>query len=324
MQKCYFELRTQAARGTDSMAADMMRHLHTRQYLGKTLVISDDPFAILSIARKQWLRVARAIQKQRASTLNADKILKYTHTITHMQHMRFTLKQPEEFPAGDVFFLHPRHLLHLPAQCFTIYTDVAFSSATAEVLLTQLPAEALIVDYNHTTSWAKMGLQPKSTLEAAVTTAWEQALHFLADHDIVVQDLQQGAIQNIHAMDEALDVLLGTSHAFMQVANAFQRALELGRPLRLTKDIRQQYDTLTLLAHRVQALSPGAFTQQFLEVYNEDDSFFLFESASELLATNLLAKTIAHHQRAGRHNLAQALLRAARPAYRSPYSPLLT
>ena len=107
MQKCYFELRTQAARGTDSMAADMMRHLHTRQYLGKTLVVSDDPFAILSIARKQWLRVSRAIQKQRASTLNADKILKHTHTITHMQHMRFTLKPPEEFPAGDVFFLHP-------------------------------------------------------------------------------------------------------------------------------------------------------------------------------------------------------------------------
>src|SRR5882762_3070435 len=72
--KCYFELRKQSARGTESIIADMMRHLHTRQHLGKALVICDHPLVVLSAARKQWLKLSRIIQKQRASTLNADKI----------------------------------------------------------------------------------------------------------------------------------------------------------------------------------------------------------------------------------------------------------
>lgn len=33
-----------------------------------------------------------------------------------------------------------------------------------------------------------------------------------------------------------------------------------------------------LLTHRVQALSPTPFQQQFLEIYNEDDSFFLLDA----------------------------------------------
>src|SRR5215213_1160346 len=87
MPNAFFELRKQGARGTDSMVADVMRHLYSRQYLGKTLIISEQPMIIFSTARKQWLKLARTIQKQRASTLNAEKLLKYTHTISHMQHM---------------------------------------------------------------------------------------------------------------------------------------------------------------------------------------------------------------------------------------------
>jgi hypothetical protein len=74
------------------------------------------------------------------------------------------------------------------------------------------------------------------------------------------------------------------SHKFLQAAKEFQRAIELARPLRLSSDVRRQYDMLVLLAHRVQALSPGAFTQQFLEVYNEDDTFFLYDRAHETAA----------------------------------------
>ena len=119
MLQHYFDLRTQAARGTDSITADMMRHLHTRQHLGKTLVISNEPMVTLSAARKQWLRITRSIQNQRASTLNADKILKYTHTITHMHRMDFTLRTPEERPNAYVFFRHPDDIGLAPPECFS-------------------------------------------------------------------------------------------------------------------------------------------------------------------------------------------------------------
>jgi hypothetical protein len=114
-------------------------------------------------------------------------------------------------------------------------------------------------------------------------------------------------------MDDALDTLLGTSYKFLQVANDFQHALELARPMRLGRDLRRQYDSFILLAHRVQALSPGAFSQQFLEVYNEDDTFFLYdaERGQFILQHSALAEAYARHVRAGRKHLAHALRQVA-------------
>jgi hypothetical protein len=60
MAKCYFELRKQSARGTDSIAADIMRHFHARQHLGKAVIVCDQPVGLLAAARRQWLKMGRA------------------------------------------------------------------------------------------------------------------------------------------------------------------------------------------------------------------------------------------------------------------------
>ncbi len=311
MSQRYFDLRTQAARGTDSVIADMMRHLHTRQHLGAALIITDDPTITLSTARKQWLRIARSVQTQRASTLNADKILKYTHTITHMHNMEFTLKSPRERPDGDVFFVRPSELNDAPMHCFSVYLNVVLPEAAAKRLVEQLPDGALVVDYAHGTPWASHGLQPKNRLEDSVAETWRAARGFLEKHCIDVSELTTSPLQNIEAIDNALDTLLAVSHTFLEVASKFQRALELARPLRLTKTVREQYDALSLLAHRVQELSPAPFQQQFLEVYNEDDSFFLLDNAFGL-HTTIIAERIEQHRRAGRQRLAVALAQVHR------------
>jgi hypothetical protein len=132
---------------------------------------------------------------------------------------------------------------------------------------------------------------------------------FLQQRDIHIGILMSGTGQNINAMDDALDTLLDVSRNFLQLANDFQRALELARPLRLGKDIRQQYDSLVLLAYRVQSLMPGAFSKRFLETYNEDDTFFLYDAVKDYLlgSGESLAEATARHTQAGRHRLAQAL-----------------
>ena len=116
-------------------------------------------------------------------------------------------------------------------------------------------------------------------------------------------------IHDIEAMDNALDTLLGIAPRFLRVANEFQRALELARPLRISRSIRQQYDSLVLLAYRVQALSPGTFTQHFLESYNEDDTFFLYDTHKQALMPlgESLENVVLHHRQAGRNHLARAL-----------------
>lgn len=309
MAKSYFELRKQSAKGTDSIAADVMRHVHTRQHLGKVAVFCDQPPILLPASRKQWLKLSRAIQKQRASTLNADKILKYTHTITHMQHMRFTAKSPLENPDADVYFLDKHTYKMMPLHCYSLYITWPTERAVAQAMLTQLPADALIIDYSSNKYWEELGLQAKAELEKQVTAEWHQVRQLLKTNRIDISALVQDGFHDIEAMDDALDTLLGISHRFLRAANEFQRALELARPLRMSRATRQEYDSLVLLAYRVQALSPGTFTQHFLESYNEDDTFFLYDAAKRprVLGGEPLAHAINRHLAAGRKHLALAV-----------------
>lgn len=306
----YFELRKMSGVGsTDSLAADMMRHLYTRQYLGKTVVVCEQPVVMLSTARKQWLKLSRSLQRQRSSTINADKILKYTHGIAHMQRLRFSSKIPLEQPNADVFFLEPDQLQTLPAQCLNVYVVARVNASNIEQLLNQLPQDALLTDYSHAISWGDFGLHPKKQLEARVAEEWQQVRQYLNEYGINISALHKNELHNVEAMDDALDILLNASHRFLGVASAFQHTLELARPMRIHKTLREKYDSFILLAHRVQALTPGAFSQQFLQVYNEDDTFFLYDHSHELLLAfgETFEESHARHVRAGRKYLAQAL-----------------
>ena len=322
MTQCYVEVRKTAARGTESVAADVMRHLHARQHLGKAVIVYDQSIGMLGAARKQWLKLARSLQKQRSSTLNADKILKYTHNITHMQRMWFTAKDPLESPEADVFFLRPDELEILPLSCLSVYILDPVDRETAGKILPQLPDGALVIDYEQSAYWEKdLGLKPKAFLEQRVTRAWRETQTFLEGCKIDIYELDVDEMQTIDAMDAALDTLLGISHQFLRVANEFQRALELARPMHTTKKERTAYDSLVLLAHRVQALATGTFAQNFLESYNEDDTFFLYYITEGLLSGDLSARYTKHIS-AGHVHLAQGLRRLAEAHGKAIASPM--
>lgn len=307
---CYFELRKPAERESDNIISDTMGHLSTRQHLGKALIICSDPPEALSAARKQWLKLARTLQKQRAKTLSADKILKYTYTITRMQRMHFTAKNPLERPNASIYLLSPDNLDAIPAQCCTVYLLCPLGSESIASLVTQLPESSLVIDYNQPSECQNIGLKPKKVLELRVGREWRKAEGYLKSLDINPGKLIIDGVIDSEAINDALDTLLGGhSHKFLQVANEFQRALELARPLHLKKSTRFSYDALVLLAHRVQALRPDAYSQRFLESYNEDDTFFLYDSSSaeNLEEGETLTEASARHEAAGRHNLARSL-----------------
>lgn len=313
MATAYFERRISSARGTDSVAADIMRHVHSRQHLGKTIVVCESPVVVLSAARKQWLKLSRTIQKQRASTLNADKILKYTHAITRMQHMHFTMKSPLDHPEADIFFLRPDALASMPANTYNFYLLDALTPEVTTMVAKRMPQDGLVVDYVHKTDWAAYGLQAKTILEERVETRWHDLKEFLKLYEIDPKKLRKGLEDNIEAMDDALDTLLNVSQGFIDVANHFQRALELARPLKIPVSTRLQYDTVVLLAHRVQALSTSTYSQRFLESYNEDDAFFFYDRVREHVygSGETLTQAIERHRQHGRDALAQALTDAA-------------
>lgn len=307
MKKVYFEQRVSAARGTASQAADLMRHLHTRQYLGRAVIICDQPIAMLSAVRKQWLKLSRNVQYRRSETLNVDKILKYTHTITRMQRMNFTSKNALDWPNADVYCLRPEDAEALPDDCFSVYVTIPLASETAEIIACQLPEGSLVVDYGDADNWQKLHLLPKSAIEQSVISHWHTVEEFLRKQHINPSSLFNGNLHNVQEMDDALDTLLGASKTFMPLADEFHHTLALARPLRINKPERMKYDALSLLAHRVQALSPGEYTQRFLESYNEDDGMFLYDSdRNNHYSLSQLEYLAQYHKLAGRQHIAQA------------------
>lgn len=285
MNQMYYEVRNLPTNPPATLAADISRHLQTRQYLGNTLVVCDNAHAILSATRKQWLKATRYLQRQRASTLNAEEILRLTHVIMHMQNMLFVPKNPNEHPEGSVFFAETSQPIIVPPQCLTVYVTAPLSADAAKHICSKLPQHSLVVSYVPQTDWAALGLQPKASLEERVLDTWRSLTHFLTQHGISAEQLVLGNSLQFGAMDTALDILLGVSMEFLRESTAFQQAINLAQPFNTIAGPQQKtFEAVTRLAHRVQALTPGSFNGFLGDTFSDigSDMFFLRDISSEL------------------------------------------
>jgi hypothetical protein len=310
----YFETRAAQLQSSPApLVNDMVRHFNTRQYVGKTIVICDNPFLLMRVARKQWLKITRTIQRRRAATLNADMILKFSYTITHMQQLRFTTKSPFEDLEATMYFMEARHI-EVPPECMSIYVTIKLTENQAMGLIGRLSQQCLIVDYCDTAPWENLGLLPKKQLELQVKEDWQVIKTFFEAHKLDLHLLSTLSSEQPRALDDALDTLLDASGEFIAITQQFEHTLELARPLLASKELRQQYDIVTLLAYRVQALVPGYYTQQFLKNYAEDDVFLLNDRTIKN-ALQAITKDIQKHHEEGRVQLAEKLsaLAHARP-----------
>lgn len=281
----YYEVRTMPIFGPPTPAAsDIARHLQSRQYLGMTVVVCRNPLSMLSATRKQWLRLARNLQKQRASTLNAEEILRFTHTIMHMQHLQFVAQAPTAKTEAHIFFTTPDELTFLPPGCLSLYITAPPRAAQLQEWVDALAQHALAVDYEGSLGLPELGLRPKASIESRMRHDWKKLVAFLAKHNIIVDELVTGlTIQHV-AMDQALDKLLVTGNDFLRRAAEFQHILSLSQPLKhepLTH--LKQFEAVMRLAHRVQALTPGAFGSFLTNTFGDHhaESFFLRDAAPE-------------------------------------------
>jgi hypothetical protein len=277
----YLEERNFHSSPAATLAADIARHLQSRQYLGTALVVCENPGAILSAVRKQWLKAARRLLKLRASTLNAEEILRLTHVIMHMQSILFVARSPLDSPDATIFFASPDQMLPLPDGCYTVYLAAPPPRETLETMAKKLPQNALIVSYIGATS-------PKAGLQANVTTEWAKLSTFLERHGVTPSRLVVGNNLQFTAMEDALDILLGIADSFLRQAADFQRAINLAQPMQQTTPEQQKtFEAVTRLAHRVQALTPGNFNHYLVHMFDDsgqEEVFFLRDVGSELYA----------------------------------------
>lgn len=269
-----------------TIGSDLARHLLTRQHLGKTVVVCDNPVIVMSVVRKYWLRLTRNVQKERSSTLNAERILQLTHDITHMQHMNFVARSFRESPRGDVYFMLPEQLDYLPANCYTLYVTEDLSKEHMTTAIPQLPNMSLVVDYTRSTAIAKAPLRPKYQLESTIPEHWRRVEQFLDSRGVRIAS--QGDPTASEDFDAMLDVLLGCSSQFMRVANDFLELLRLAQPLQTSSSDQHRYDVLATLNRRICALTPGTLSQQFIQTLNDpEDEDALHDFSYDRLAALL-------------------------------------
>lgn len=268
------------------------------------MVLCEDPEAMLSLAQKQWRKLSRMLQRRRAFATNAVEILKYTYTITQMQHASFTAGQIYDHPEANVYFEQPELPAGLPADCLSVYLVSSMPTADISRLISRLPDMCLLVDYTGRITAPGNGLKLRSELEKHVRESWSGVNAMLTAQLIDIKQLVD-PLTSSKAIDDAVDAMLGVDVEFLAVAKHFQHQLDLARPLRSTpKALRDQYEAFIVLAHRVQTFSAGGFSPQFLRTY-ANDTFFLNDRTRP---QETFAEALRRHEQAGRANIVRAMV----------------
>src|SRR6266496_6851453 len=276
----YLEVRTITSAHLTA-GADLARHLLARQHLGKVVIVCDKPLITMSVVRKYLFRLTRSLQKERSSTLNAERILQLTYDITHMQRMEFVARPFPEAPEADVFFLDNDQLSLLPPRCYSLYLLAESSKKQLQAAVAQLPQNALVIDYSHSQVVIAASLLPKHELEAQLAREWQRVESFLRGHAIELRPTTEYTEPILYA-DELLDEILDVSNSFLRVSDAFLELLRLCQPLDVPSVDQRRYNLIASLNRRVYALTPGTFSQQFISVHDDDSA--LHDRATQHLA----------------------------------------
>jgi hypothetical protein len=135
----YGLIREENSFGANPGTKDLVRHLYTRIGCGKVIIIASNPNTLLPPLRKQWLKLMRKVQKERASTLNAERIFELNEMVVRMQSLQFSTSWPPDgYKPADVYIATVEGLLQWApeADCQTVYatcdiTRVQLHMATA-------------------------------------------------------------------------------------------------------------------------------------------------------------------------------------------------
>lgn len=303
----YLEVRPTRRTMNDGLATDIAKHLHTRQHLGSAIIVTAEPLKLLAVVRKQWFKLARHLQRERASTVNAQKILHLTYAVTRMHNLTFVAKTPEQRPDASVFFIDANQLSIVPPQCYSLYLTEAVPVEHLKDYIHTMPSGSLVVDYVGVTSAFAASLRTKESLNEQVRSHWRQVLQFLAELHLDISALAQQTTPRPTSVDDAIDVLLDYSDDFLRVAGIFQHTYQLAQPLNPSHETQREYNTVTLLAHRVQTLHTGKLND-YLDSIVADNSFFLRDSGVERNIHWELATVLAYHKRAGHMRIYRKLM----------------
>jgi len=145
MNSLYIE--DNASNNASALSWNIAYHLYARHIYGKAVIVTDTPVALLAAVKKQWNKLIRQVQKERAATLEATKIAELTNQITSMQRLTFSATATSDVYTADVTFQSPDALQQIPPVCPTMYIATSLSTETAYLITSWLPRHAVVIIY---------------------------------------------------------------------------------------------------------------------------------------------------------------------------------
>lgn len=117
-------------------------------YNGKIVIVTDNPIAMLSAVRKQWLLLERRTLSKRAATLHSAKILELSEQLSFMRGVRFSAKPITDQLEAHVTFATADALLPVPPACRTMYTTCRIPKEKLYLITSWMPPHGRVIVYN--------------------------------------------------------------------------------------------------------------------------------------------------------------------------------
>lgn len=129
------------------LSRDLARHMQDRYVYGKIAVATNNPVALLSSVRKQWLRLIRLAERERASMLDRERKHEIDQVIGQMQSISFTAQDPADDPVASVSFATVQQFRLLPPICATLYVIDHVEKVNIHMLTSWMPRSGVVVIY---------------------------------------------------------------------------------------------------------------------------------------------------------------------------------
>ncbi len=129
------------------LSRGLASHMHDRYIYGKIAVATNNPVALLSSVRKQWLRLIRLAERERASTLDHQRKYELDQTIWQMRNISFTAQNPADDPVAFVSFATVEQFRLFPPMCATLYILDPAERIDVHMLASWMPRNSRVIIY---------------------------------------------------------------------------------------------------------------------------------------------------------------------------------
>ncbi len=130
-----------------ALSVDLASHISRRCFKGTVAIVASHPQALMSSVRKQWLRLIRLAQREKAGTLNRQHKDKLDETIRVMQTVSFTAKDPADEPLAYVSFATAEQFIAVAPICVTLYITAPVTKLDQHMLASWMRPGGVVVIY---------------------------------------------------------------------------------------------------------------------------------------------------------------------------------